>query len=53
MEARESINDSSKLIAQAIELLNKPVNSYDQFTDNVDEAIPLLEQALEKLTNNM
>lgn len=51
MEARESINDSSKLVAQAREIL---INcNIDWENEDIATVVALLEQALEKLTNNM
>lgn len=45
----EAVNDSSKLVAQAIKGLNEFDNSYEQIQD----VIKLLEQALEKLISSM
>lgn len=57
MEAIEAINDSSKLIAQAIDAL-KHEPTKEQLPTwnaamNTREVIEMLELALEKLTNKM
>lgn len=49
----EAINDGSKLIAQSIDLLNKTCGCDNKDQNNIDDTIKLLEQALEKLINNM
>ena len=48
----ESQNEAAKLIAQALELL-KYCKRCTDVLEPVDESIPLLEQALDKLTNKM
>lgn len=49
----ESINDCSKLIARALDLFKSDVIDEGEIYHHVAEAIPLLEQALEKLTSKM
>lgn len=51
MEARtEQVNESTKLIAKSIELLNQGTSTYDKFVDNVELASGMLQDALDKLT---
>ena len=52
MEARESINDSSKLVAQVISKLLNFDNLHPNY-EEIEESIKMLEQALEKLTSNI
>ena len=48
----EAINDSSKLVAMAIELLGKAQDEF-KWIDYTNEAIKLLHRALKELTDEM
>jgi hypothetical protein len=49
----EAVNESSKLIAQAIMLLQSSFGNQNDDQRNIEEAIKLLEEVLEKLTTNI
>lgn len=53
----EAINDSSKLVAQSIDILKGYKKAADEHEiweiTPIEESIALLEQALDKLTNKM
>lgn len=49
----EAINDSSKLVAQALELLRPIYTSDPKVGEPLDISIKILEEALEKLVNKM
>jgi hypothetical protein len=48
----ETVNDASKAIAQALELLRKETNIH-LYVEHVNKAIFILEEALEKLTTKI
>jgi hypothetical protein len=49
----ETVNDSSKYVAQALELLKAIYRPDSRVDEPIGEVINLLEQALEKLTTSM
>lgn len=53
MEATETINDSSKLIAKALKYLKDVTGNDNDDERYISIVIDLLEEALAKLTNKM
>lgn len=47
------INETSKRIAKAIELLKQKNVTYEQMDDIIEKAVGLLEEALERMVKNI